>query len=150
VSYTKLPGRQKLEQKLSGKGSVSPFFDGRPWQRHSSCERIAKKLVEREFFLSEIPKEFLGKSIKVIRDDLAKHFDSLGYRFGLPADLVVFDAHPNAPRKNWIFALGECVNGDDERRFISVLHRPIGGSILAGHGLNCVLVREGLLLIVRK
>ena len=151
VSYAKLPVMEELEKRFSGKDNVSSLFDGRPWERHSSCAKIDETPGEREFFVASVPKQFFSQRIDTIRDALAAHFGGLGYRFAIETEAVTFaDAQPGLPHQNWIYALGSSARSGGGRQFVAVLSASVRGRFLSGYWLDNGLNSGDRLLLVRK
>jgi len=151
VSYAKLPVMEELEKRFSGKDSVSSLFDGRPWERHSSCAKIDETPGEREFFVASVPKQFFSQRIDTIRDALAAHFGGLGYRFAIETEAVTFAAaQPGLPHQNWIYALGSSARGNNNLQGVTMLHANHRGRILYGHWIGVALDSDVRLLLVRK
>jgi hypothetical protein len=150
VAY-KLPPMAELERKYSGEGSVSMLFDGRPWERHSSCETIDETPGERMMRLAEVPEQFIDRKIKDCRDELAAHFDKLGERFAVETEAHDFACkEPDAQRKNWILALGSSALRDNDDRCVAVLREFVRDRILDDHWIEDELNRDGRLLLVSK
>ena len=151
VSYAPLPGVAALEPKFSGKNSVSYLFDGRAWERHSSCVTIDEISGEREFLVAEVPEQFLGKRIDAVWNDLATHFDREGFRFAIETEAVEFSAaQPELQRKNWIYAIGSSALRDDGNRCVAVLFAFRRGRILGGGRVGRELDGGVRVLLVRK
>ena len=151
VTYAPLPRMSELEKRYSGKDSVSALFDGRAWKRHASCAEIDQTPSEREFWVAEVPHQFLGKAIHDCLDDIAAHFDALGYRFSIETEAVEFaDANPELQRKNWIYALGSSALNDDGNQYVALLSAVGRGRILHVHWVALELYGRGRLLLVRK
>lgn len=151
VSYAKLPPIAELEKKFSGKNSVSRLFDGREWERHSSCAAIDETPGERNFRVAEIPAELLGKRIEDVWNELDAHFDREGYRFAIETEAVEFaNAKPELQRKNWILARGSSALDGGVIRYVAVLGSRGRGRVLDGRWVGCVLLDDARLLLVRK
>lgn len=141
VSYAKLPGVAALEKKFLSKESIFVLFDGRTWERHSSCAKIDQTPGERDFLVAEIPAEFLGKRIDTIEEALAEHFDRLGYHFAIETEAVEFGhAQPELQHTNWICALGSSALNDYGGRCVTMLRARVRVRILrdcwVGYGLG--------------
>ncbi|MEK7473733.1 MAG: hypothetical protein AAB668_03355 [Patescibacteria group bacterium] len=139
-----------LEKKFSGEGSVSTLFDGRPWERHSSCANIDQP-GKRTFRLAEVPEEFLGKRIIDCQDDLAVHFDKTGERFAIESEAVEFaDEDPEAQRKNCILALGSSTLRVGDFRCVALLLADDRCRFLSDDWVGDRLRASDRLLLVRK
>ncbi|MEK7473705.1 MAG: hypothetical protein AAB668_03215 [Patescibacteria group bacterium] len=150
VSYAKLPGVLALEEKFSGEGSVSILFDGREWERHSSCISIDATPGERDFRVAEIPAEFRNHRIKDVWNELAAYFDKKGERFAIETETVEFaDARPELQRNNRILALGSSALRGVDCRFVTVLRAGDHGRLLDGRRVTDVLYGHSRLLLVR-
>jgi len=151
VSYAKLPVMEELEKRFSGKDNVSSLFDGRPWERHSSCAKIDETPGEREFFVASVPKQFFSQRIDTIRDALAAHFGGLGYRFAIETEAVTFAAaQPGLPHQNWIYALGSSALSFDDDQYVALLLALDRGRVLRDRWLGGDLDSDDRLLLVRK
>lgn len=146
-----LPMVEVLEKKFSGKHSVSPLFDGRAWERHSSCSKIDETPGERVFRLAEVPEQFLGQEIKDCWDALATHFGPNGERFAIESEAIEFaEANPELHRKNLILALGSSALHDDGRRCVAMLIARDRNHILRDCWVDYDLLDDVRLLLVRK
>jgi len=151
VSYAKLPVMEELEKRFSGKDNVSSLFDGRPWERHSSCAKIDETPGEREFFVASVPTQFFSQRIDTIRDALAAHFGGLGYRFAIETEAVTFaDAQPGLQHQNWIYALGSFVWSVDDDQCVTMLSANDRDRILDVYWVDDGLYSGVRLLLVRK
>jgi hypothetical protein len=151
VTYAPLPGMQVLETKFSGEGSVSVLFDGREWERHSSCVEIDETPGERIFRLAEPPEQFLGKRIRDCWDDLAAHFDREGDRFAIEKEGVEFaEAQPGLQCKDWILALGSSALDDGGDRCVTMLRARDRVRVLVDSWVDDALSDDDRLLLVRK
>lgn len=148
MSSYKLEPRDELKKRYDG--GVMDLFDGRPWERHSSCKNIDETPGEREFLLASIPKERLGKRIDSIWDDLALHFDKLGYRFAIEVELDAFAKARSDLQHKRIFALGSSVLRGGGRRYVAAMHEHSGGRWLGGHWFVDGVLGIDHLLLVRK
>ncbi len=155
VTYKLLP-MAELREKYDG--CVSDLFDGRSWERHSSCKDIDLAPSERFMRLAEIPEQFftenkgtMTKPIREIQDQLAVHFDKLGERFAIETEAHDFACkEPDAQRKNWILALGSSALHADGDRYVAVLDEGGRGHVLLGYWVDYGLDRCVRLLLVRK
>jgi len=151
VSYAKLPVMEELEKRFSGKDNVSSLFDGRPWERHSSCAKIDETPGEREFFVASVPTQFFSQRIDTIRDALAAHFGGLGYRFAIETEAVTFaDAQPGLPHQNWIYALGSSARSVGDLQCVTVLFANGHNRFLGDDWIVDDLDSGCRLLLVRK
>ncbi len=159
VTYAPLSGIAALEPKFSGKDSVCVLFDGRKWERHSSCAVIDQTPGERDFIVAEMPGQFLNKRISNSRDDLAVYFGAKGFRFAIETEAVEFaDAQPELQRKNPIYALGSftllghlpSVLRGDEDRCVTVLRMINGKRVLRDGWFGYLVDCDVRLLLVRK
>ena len=117
VTYAPLPSFSELEQEF-GEGNVSNIFDGRPFQKHSSCENIDETPGDKVFLLKHFGRETQSE------DNIAE-MDKLGYRPATHIEAYAFQKkHPELQRKFWIVALGSFAMGDGGR-YVAVLR---GGS----------------------
>jgi hypothetical protein len=147
VSY-KLKPIVELRKQFDG---VSDAYDGRPWERHSSCMDIDTTDGERVMFLKLIPEEFLGKRVDSIRNKLAETIDLLGYRFAVEVEAIAFGlAHPEIHRRERINAYGSSASCDDSRHVNACLYEFEGDRELGIRYYDCSPHKLTFLLLVRK
>lgn len=151
VGYAKL-GIKSLEEKFPDKDSVLRLFDGRLWERHSTCAAIDETPGDREFRVAEIPAKFLGNQrTDKILDALSDHFDLEGFRFAIEIEAIEFaDALPNFSYENWIYAFGSSAAYDDGFRCVAVLGEGDRDRILKDFWVGGYLDDNDRLLLVRK
>lgn len=147
ASYALRP-KTELEQEFD---CVSDLFDGRPWERHSSCVTIDETAGERTLHLAEVPEQFLKRKIENCLNELAAHFDKQGKRFAIEVEAIAFaKAHPDLQRKHWILALGSSTLAGRGDRCVAYLREFDGGRGLRDCWVVNVLDRDGRLLLVSK
>ncbi len=142
VTYAPLPPFSELEQEF-GKGNVSNIFDGRPFQKHSSCENIDETPGDKVFLLKHFGRETRSE------DNIAE-MDKLGYRPATHIEAYAFQKkHPELQRKFWIVALGSfAMFGGD--RCVAVLNGGSGRRVFGDRWFGRGWCSSGRFLFVRK
>ena len=141
VTYT-LPSKADLEKEY-GKGNVSDLFDGRPFQKHASCEGMDETPGDKVFLVKHFGRETESEA------NIAE-MDKLGYRPATHLEAYAFaKAQPELQRQFWIVALGSfAVLVDD--RYVAMLRSVSSGRIF---GLSWFVSRwnsDYRFLFVRK
>jgi hypothetical protein len=130
---------------------ISDLYDGRAWERHSSCKDIDTTDGEREFALVEVPQAFLGRRITDCRDELAVYFANKGDRFAIEVEAIAFaKANPDLQRESYILALGSSALGGVGGRYVTVLGEYDHGRYMRGRWVGHGLHSAGRLLLVHK
>lgn len=108
VTYAALPSFADLEREY-GKDNVSDLFDGRPFQKHASCEGMDETPGDRVFLVKHFGRNTTSEA------NIAE-MDKLGYRPATHLEAYAFaKAQPELQRQFWIVALGSFVLGEDGR-----------------------------------
>jgi len=142
VSYTPLPSFSKLEHEF-GQGNVSNIFDGRPFQKHSSCVNIDETSGNKIFLVKHFGRETESE------DNIAE-MDKLGYRPATQIEAHAFQKkNPDLQCQFYIVALGSFAVGGGGR-FVAVLGSRSGRRVFGNDWFDDGWDAGGRFLFVRK
>ena len=122
VFYAPLPSLAQLKEEF-GENNVSNLFDGRPWEKHASCEKMDETPGERDFLVKYWSRETESEATIL-------EMDALGYRPATHQEAYEFQkAHPDPQRQFPIVALGSfALHGD--LQYVAVLDSGSAGRVL--------------------
>ena len=148
IMSTRLPPFEAL-QRMFRRNGVSSHFDGQPWKRHITRQKLQKPGEEglRIYWVANTPPHIARR-----RQPIIDWAESIGYQVAIETEAVDFArAFPDVQRKYPIVAFGSSVHSHDSAiRSVAMLSGCKGRRELVGTPANVLLTDFCRVLLVKK